>query len=257
MTAPSKWQRKLILVFRSEKKLNAGKIVKTFNDKNIDEMKATTITESMCNLETLSNKHKTKDLEGHLNNLKYQLIGQSELCFYHMALIILLRRKYKTDKTFVEFERLWTTETAYLLKHLSLRWIISACDTFIDHTDDITRAAILMNVTTLMNTLRVYETKHFLQLPSNSKPLTLISDKIDRLYRGNLPLYDDLTYFRVGSDDSLKNMRRRYENFYNTDKLATTILLSIFDKLQNNDSAFSTLRSLHKNDRSKWWLDSL
>jgi len=255
MTTSSTWQRKLLLIFKSEKRLNAGKIFETYNDKSFEEMKATVITESMCNLETLTDERKTKDLEGHLNNLKYQMVGYSELYFYHNTLIILLRRKYKIDETFAELERLWTAQSDYLSEHLSIRWIVSACDTFIDYSKDRNRAAILMNVVTLMNTLRAYETKYFLQLPSNAKPMPLIDDKIDMLYRGDLPLYDGLTYFRVGGDDSLRNMRKRYEKFYKTDKLATTILLSVFDKLQNNDSAFSTLRSLHKVDWSKWWLD--
>jgi len=29
----------------------------------------------------------------------------------------------------------------------------------------------------------------------------------------------------------------------------------VFEKLQNNDSAFATLRQLHRDDWSKWWLD--
>ena len=59
----------------------------------------------------------------------------------------------------------------------------------------------------------------------------------------------------MGSDDTLKNMRKRYESFYGSDKLATTMLLSVFDKLQKNNSAFSTMRSLHKSKNSEWWLD--
>lgn len=191
MTTLSKWQRKLVLLVKSERRLNAGKIIKTFNDKSFDEMKSTIITESMCNLETLTDKRKTKDLECHLNNLKYQMRGHSELYY----------------------------------------------------------------VVTLINTLRAYETKNFLQLPNQVKCIPLVDDKVTMLYQGDLPLYDDLTYFRIGGDDSLKNMRRRYEKFYEVDYLANTILLFVFDKLQTHDNAFYTLRLLHKDERSRWWLD--
>lgn len=255
MTTPSGWQRQLILLFKSEKTLNAKAIVNRLSEKSIDEMKASIITTLMCNPTALTNKPRTKDLTEHLDNLKHQFVGQSELCFYHATLIVLLRRGYKTDDTFAEFEHLWNTETDYLLKHLSLRWIISACDTFVDHTNDKTRAAILMNIPTLMNTLRVYETRYFLQDDSDSTPL--VDDNIDALYRGDLLLYDGLTYFRIGSDDTLKNMRNRYESFFHSDKLATTILLSVFDRLQSNDSAFTTMRVLHKDEKSRWWSDSL
>ena len=253
MATPSSWQRKLLLIFRSEKRLNAGKIIKTYNDKSFDEMKATTITESMCDMEALTNERKSTDLENHLNNLKYKSLGESELCFYHNTLIILMRRKYKIDKTFAEFERLWEAESDYLLTHLSLRWIVSACDTFIDHSNNTHRAAILMNVVTLMNTLRTYETKNFLQLPVNTEHTSLLAEKIEMLYASDLPLYDGLTYFRVGGDDSLRNMRKRYKTFYKTDRLATTILLTVFEKIQHHNTAFNALRPLHKDDWSKWW----
>ncbi|WP_352337422.1 hypothetical protein [Psychrobacter sp. 16-MNA-CIBAN-0192] len=255
MTTPTGWQRKFILLFKNEKTLNAQAIINQFTKKSLNEMKACTITVSTCNSVALSNKPRTKDLQDHLDNLKHQFIGQSELCFYHANLIVFLRRGYKIDSTFTDFEYLWNTETDYLLNHLSLRWIVSACDTFIDHTHDTTRAAILMNVPTLINTLRVYETKEFLQHNSNSIPL--VDDSVSALYNGDLPLYNGLTYFRIGSDDTLKNLRNRYEIFYDSDKLATSILLSVFDKLQYNDSAFTTMRNLHKDEKSSWWLESL
>ena len=223
MTTPSNWQRKLLLIFLSEKRLNAGKIVKNYDGKSFDEMKTTIITESSCDIEALTDERKSTDLEIHLNNLKYQSLGDSE--------------------------------SDYLLEHLSLRWIVSACDTFIDHSNNSLRAAILMNVITLMNTLRVHETKNFLQLSANAEPKPLLDEKTDILYAGDLPLYDGLTYFRIGTDDSLRNMRKRYNKFQKVDKLATTILLAVFEKLQNNQSAFATLRQLHRDDWSKWWYD--
>ena len=256
MTTSSNWQRKLTLMFKSEKRLNAGKIVKSYDNKSFAQMKATTITESMCDIEALTNERKSTDLENHLNNLKHQMIGGSELYFYHNTLVILLRRKYKREQVFAEFERLWAAESAYLLEHLSIRWIVSACDTFIDYSKDNGRVAILMNVITLVNTLRAYETKNFLQLPLNNESWPLLEEKTALLYAGDLPLYNGLTYFRIGTDDSLRNMRKRYRRFYNVDELATTILLSVFEKLQNSDSAFATLRELHRDDWSKWWQDS-
>ena len=255
MTTSTNWQRKLLLVFRSEKRLNAGKVFKNYDGKSFDEMKAITITESLCNIEALTDERKSTDLEAHLNNLKHQSLGESELCFYHNTLVILMRRKYKIVKIFAEFERLWVAESQYLLENLSLRWIVSACDTFIDHSDNVNRAAILMNVITLMNTVRTYETKNFLQTPPGAEPIPLFDEKTDILYAGDLSLYDGLTYFRIGTDDSLRNMRKRYHKFYKVDKLATTILLAVFEKLQNNQSAFATLRQLHTDDWSKWWLD--
>ena len=216
-------------------------------------MKDTLIIAAMCDATALTHKPRTNDLSAHLENLKHQFIGQSELCFYHATLVVLLRRAYKIDDTFAEFESLWATETDYLRQNLSLRWLISACDTFADHSKNNTRVAILMNATTLMNTLRIYETQQFLQTDSESSSRPINKDKVESLYASDQPLYEGLTYFRIGSDDTLKNMRNRYEQFINIDRLATIMLLSIFDRLQINNSAFATMRSLHKSTRSEWW----
>ncbi|MEN2751020.1 hypothetical protein AAIR29_05160 [Psychrobacter sp. FBL11] len=257
MTKMNALKRKAILIFKSEKRLGAARLVKTYHDRSFDEMKATIITESMCDSEALTHKPRTKDLNAHLDNLKHYFIGYSELSFYHATLVVLLRRKYKVAETFAEFEQLWNTETEYLLQQLPLRWLISACDTFIDHTSNTSRAAILMNAATLINTLRVYETKQFLQLGAASSPELnpVDTENVEALYRSDISLYDGLTYFRIGSDDTLINMRKRYESFYKNDELAATILLSIFDRLQTNHSAFHTMRTLHKSDRPKWWVE--
>ena len=255
MSVSPTWQRKLTLLFKSEKTFNAAAIVSDFSKKNIAEMKKTIITDAECNADALSDKPRTKNLTEHLDNLKHQFIGQSELCFYHATLVVLLRRNYRTTDTFAEFQTLWESEFDYLLEYLSLRWIVSACDTFIDHSANNDRAAILLNVITLINTLKVYETKQFLQLSTAVEQTSLVTDKVNALYHSHLPLYDGLTYFRIGTDDTLKHMRSRYEKLYTVDKLATTMLLFVFDKLQSNNSAFATLRTLHKDQKSQWWFD--
>ncbi len=253
MKALSGWRRKLALIALSEKRLDAPVIMKNYSNKSIDEMKSIIITDSMCDAAALTNRPRTNDLQAHLDNLKHQFIGQSELCFYHATLVVLLRRNYKTEQTFTEFEQLWTFETDYLLKHLSLRWIVSACDTFIDHSTNVARAAILMNVVTLINTLRVYETREYLQLNLVQAGPSLNKTNVTTLYSGDSRLYDDLTYFRIGTDDTLRNMRARYEAFKDLDQLATSILLFVFEQIQNSQTAFSLMKSLHKDEKSKWW----
>lgn len=264
MTSYSTWQRKLALVFKSEKTLDAPSVIAAFADKTIADMKSTIITSAMCRDSALTDKPRIKNLLDHLDNLQHEFIGQSELCYYHAVLIVLVRRQYKVEELFAEFEQLWESHTEYLLNHLSLRWLVSACDTFVDHSSNTARAAILMNVITMVNTLKIYETQQYLQTPlapstvalENTVSLnSLIDDKVDSLYETHLSLYDGLTYFHIGTDDTLKNMRHRYQQFHEKDKLATTMLLFAFDRLQNTKSAFATMKALHKDDKSKWWLD--
>lgn len=245
------WKRKAALLFKSEKRLGAGQVFSSFSAKSYDEMKNTIINEWDVDLENIPNKVRVKDLTGHLNKVKKEFIDQSELSFYHATLVVLLRRGYKPNKVFEEYENLWEIEYDFLINNLSLRWIVSACDTFVDFSSNRSRAAIMMNVVTLINTLKVYETDSYLK--SINKRNDLISERVETLYNGDLGLYNGLSYFRIGTDDTLKHMRERYKKFYSEDKLSTTILLSVFDKLQQIDCAYSTVKKLHKDEKTKWW----
>ena len=198
-----------------------------------------------------SDKPRLKDLSAHLNKVKTEFIDKPEICFYHATLIVLLRRGYKSKETYKEFEKLWETESDFLLSNLSLRWIVSACDTFVDHSPNPLRSAIFLNVSTLINTLKIYETEKFLR---GFEAIDDINEKnVEALYLKHLALYQGLTYFRIGTDDTLRNMRTRYEAFKDLDQLATSILLFVFEQIQNSQTAFSLMKSLHKDEKSKWW----
>lgn len=245
------WKRKAVLLFASEKSFGAKETLSKYSNKSYESMKNRVLTEA--EIEWVENAHRPrlKNLLDHLKKVKAEFINQPEICFYHATLIILLRRGYKPEETFAEFERLWETESEFLLNNLSLRWIVSACDTFVDHPNNPIRSAVLLNVTTLINTLKVYETEKFLRGFDTLKETN--QNNVNALYAKHLDLYNGLTYFRIGADDTLKNMRNRYEKFKDKDLLATTILLYVFNQLQTENTAFSLVKSLHKDDNSKWW----
>lgn len=248
----SGWKRKAVLLFASEKKLGASETLLSYSNKSYADMKTKILIENEVELVEDAHKPRIKNLSDHLNKVKAEFINQPEICFYHATLIILLRRGYKLQETFKEFERLWEAESDFLLNSLSLRWIVSACDTFVDHLTDPLRSAILLNVATLVNTLKVYETQTYLCGLKDIK--TTLEENINSLYAEHLTLYNGLTYFRIGTDDTLRNMRERYEGFKKLDPLAAKILLFVFDKVQALDTAFSLVKSLHKDEKSQWWV---
>lgn len=251
MAQLSGWKRKAVLLFKSERTLGAKDIASSYTDKSYQDMKQIMITAKDIDLNSIIDKPRIKDLTGHLNKVKNEFIGKSELCYYHATLIILLRRGFKPKEIFRNFESLWESESDYLLNNLSLRWLISACDTFVDHSENPLRSAILLNAVTLINTLKVYETEKFLRSFQDFKDIN--EENVARLYAEHLSLFDGLTYFRIGADDTLKNMRQRYQCFEEKDKLAYDILIFIFDKIQNLETAFSLMKKLHKDDKSQWW----
>jgi hypothetical protein len=105
------------------------------------------------------------DLQAHLQRLRQEFIGQPELLYHHAALIVLIRREAAPEQNFARFKQLWLSEQAFLSEHLDLRWLVAACDTFIDHDPDAGLRATLMNAVLLVNTIKLQETERFLQGP--------------------------------------------------------------------------------------------
>lgn len=250
---PTGWQRKATLLFKSEKLLGAETIFGYFSTLSFADMKATIITPQLQIFDSVAPQADTqnhlepkrfKDLHSHFARLQQEFIGQSLLCLYHAVLVVLLRRNFQPTSTYAAFENLWQSEFAFLTQQLSLRWLVSAADTFVDFSPSPTRQAILINVASLVNTLKVYETK--LDLLGN--PQTLNPDKIHAQQQQHLPLYEGLRYFRLGTDDTLANMRQRYAKFADVDKFASDFLLGVFERLQHAPTAFALLRQFHEFD---------
>lgn len=189
-----------------------------------------------------------EDLATHFRHLSQEFDGESELSFYHAVVIILLRRGDDTTSNFERFEQLWQTQADYLLQTLSIRWLVSACDTFVDYCDNPLRQAILMNGVSVVNTLKVYETTLDLHA---SQPMP-VAENIQQHYAKHQQLYDGLTYFRAGTDDSLYQMLRRYANFESHDPFAYHLLMTIFRRLEAQPSGFALMRELHLNKDHLW-----
>lgn len=267
-----RWYRNFILLFKSEKRLGASQLIDNYAQQELEVMKGRIIkTDTASIIDTFIQAHpqllqqgslseaesiladyeprRIRNLYTHLTHLQQEFIGQSELNYYHAVLIVLLRRRFQPEKTFQTFSALWQNHTQYLCDNLSLRWIASACDTFIDFDSNATRKAILLNVITLINAVKAYETQQFLYHPN------AVVDECQAaiLSANHKPLYAGLTYFRVGKDDTLKHMRERYNRLYTSDPFATTLLLRVFDRLHDYPTAFATLKQLHKDENSPWW----
>ena len=75
---------------------------------------------------------KKKRLDDHFQMLRVEFKGRARIEFYHAVLIVLIRRQIKLLPTLELFFDLWDKEADFLCERLSLRWIVSACDTICD-----------------------------------------------------------------------------------------------------------------------------
>lgn len=191
-----------------------------------------------------------KDLNIHIHNLKEEFVGQSELNHFHASLIVLIRRDIDTHQNYQKFKALWLTERDFLLKSLNIRWLISACDTFIDYDEDTTLQAILMNAVVLINTIKAQETESLLcdQQYIESEVMRT------KLETERVALFDGTSALAVGTDDTLRNMRWRLDKVCAAHELGK-IVIEIFDRLQNpqNNNVYSRSKQRHTRERTRWW----
>lgn len=104
----------------------------------------------------------SKSLDQHLENLRREFSGQSELLWYHAKLIVLIRREFQTSQQYAEFRSLWEQEGDFLRENLNIRWLVSATDTFAEHDADPAVRAVAMMASVLVNTVKMQESERFI-----------------------------------------------------------------------------------------------
>jgi hypothetical protein len=215
------------------------------SDLNFTVMKDTIIdSESQCYTHGSKN-----DLKHHLNDLRNEFHGATELEYYHAKLNVLLRRKFKTKETFQKFKKLWQAECRFLIKHLNTRWLISAADSFVDQDPDPLARSYAFTAISLVNTCKLYETERF---ASETNDVHYNSKRIEELQKKRIPLFDGTSAFTIGTDDTLRNMRWRFESL---PKIMPTslILKEIFDRLNQHETAYKRIKDKHIRKNTIWW----
>jgi len=192
----------------------------------------------------------SNNLEEHFIALRDEFVGQSELCYTHAKIVVLIRRDFEAKNHFALFEQLWKQEKDYLLKHLNIRWLISAADTFADFSDDDSIKGLSVACSCLLNTVKMQESERFI---TNAQNFIDDKEKITRLdNEERISLFDGTSVFKVGTDDTLRNMRWRIDKVAKINT-AGEILLEIFLRLQEHDTVFKRLKARHRRSKTGWW----
>lgn len=242
----SKWQN-LLSLNQHKKRFGADKVASSMVNVDIEALKSHIISG-----DTLVYTYGAdKDIAKHIDNLREEFIGQPELSFYHAKLIVLIRREFQTEKHYAEFEALWLQEYEFLCHHLSTRWLISACDTFIDYSSDDYLRALLMNAVVLINTIKLQESERFLTLTQDA---TVNEERKHLLQTERLALFDGIAGFAVGTDDTLRNMRWRLDKLIQDHSLGM-IVDEVFNRVQllESNNVYSRFRAMHTRDKTAWW----
>jgi len=244
-------------------KKNKSKLAKFFSLKRHLRRRNANKLSSMINLDFKSQKkslinsgnlrytHGSSDnLTLHFENLKNEFTGKSELEYTHAKIIVLMRREYKTKKYFKIFLDLWEEETSFLLKNLNIRWLVSAADTFADFSEKDSEKAAAIACSCLVNTIKLQESEIFLSKRKEYSFDKTLLQKLENEER--FALFDGLSVFKFGTDDTIRNMRWRIDKLAKR-CLVGKILLEIFKRLQNHNSTYQRAKKLHYRNQTEWW----
>ncbi len=204
----------------------------------------------IANGDTLYTHGSANNLEDHFLSLRNEFTGQSELCYTHAKIIVLIRRDFEAKKQYLLFENLWHEEKVFLLKELNTRWLMAAADTFSDYSNDDSVRSLSVACACILNTVKIQETERYITNAHNFEDDKEKIAKLDNEER--VALFDGTSAFKVGTDDTLRNMRWRIDKAAKIN-IAGEILLEVFLRLQKNDTVFKRLKDRHIRSKTGWW----
>lgn len=247
MVARKKSKLEKLLSFNQHKKrFGAKELSKNLAQVDYNRLKATTINDR-----DIAYTHGSeKSLHQHIENLRSEFAGQSELLHYHAKLIVLIRREFDTSENVQLLNHLWLAETEFLLKSLNTRWLVAAADTFAEHSQDRAEKTLALSISMLVNTLKLVETERFLQCAEH---LSDNKERLEQLSTSRVSLFDGTSAFAVGTDDTLRNMRWRLDDLCQEQTLCSRILTEIFTRIQSTETIYQRFRQRHTRKKTNWW----
>jgi hypothetical protein len=191
----------------------------------------------------------SNNIEEHFEDLISEFSGQSELCYTHAKIIVLIRRDFEVRSHFSLFEQMWDEEKDFLLKNLNTRWLIAAADTFSDHSKNDVTKSLSIACACLLNTVKMQESERFI---TNANQSVDDREKLDALdNQERFALFDGVSVFKFGTDDTLRNMRWRIDKVKKIN-IAGEMLSELFGRLQKFDTVYKRSKDRHIRDKTIW-----
>lgn len=183
------------------------------------------------------------DLDEHLKMLMREFTGSSLLAFYHAYLTVNIRRQIHTKRNIRKFFYLWKKESEFLTRHLSSKWLISACDSIIDYSHDQKEKSIAIATILFMKTIKLYESEK-----------TMYSQIRKEGYYSNPKdvLFDKWTAYCAKGGDLVKNMIQRVNENKDPSKVSWKILLEFLSRVHQYDTVYKRFAILNEGP-NKWY----
>lgn len=239
------WLHKFFSYSRWQRRFGAYKAFSHINQSQYNGLKETIIEGQ----ETVLTRGSSNDVNKHVDALRKEFTGQSELALHHALVIVKIRREYHTQASFRELKALWEAEETWLLRNLNARWLIAASDSYADHDSRPTVQALALATSVLANTVKIYETEATL---SNADRPALDASRLEEVGRTAIPLFDGMSCLTVGTDDTLRNMVWRVKAIAQ-DHVTGRILLELLQRFNQLPTAYYRMRIQHTRKKTQWW----
>lgn len=184
-------------------------------------------------------------LSDHLIILQRELAGLPQVVLAHAALVVLIRRETALEAALDRYFALWDRHEAVLLASLSLRWLVSAADTFADHGRSAAERATGLATALFANTIKLYETE---------RVFSLNLDPTEADYRAQTPQFDlgGMVPFNVQRGDTVGNMFDRKDRVIAGLGVSGRVLDEVTTRCANLETVYSRFRKLHVSKGHKW-----
>ena len=247
MKKPSGPLRKFFSLSRWRRRFGASELNMPKDARDLQAMKHQTVAADQPPEQTRGSHN---DVKTHIRALISEFSGQPELALHHATLIVLIRRESALAENLDSFWRLWQSEGAWLVKHLNIRWLVSAADTFADHAEDPVDRSLALSVSLLVNTVKAYETERYLD---NTPDVVYCPKRVAHVQEHLVPIFEGVSCYTVGSDDTMRNMVWRIQAT-GKDRAVGQILDAILERLGHLPTPFGRMRAIHTRKKTEWWI---
>lgn len=176
------------------------------------------------------------DFFEHMNEIRSEFTGRSELLYIHCGLVVALRRRLEVCHFLPLFLRMWREEGAFLRSGLSLRWLVSTGDTLIDHGENAGQKALALASVLFVNTIKMSESERHIHGLRNKEMEIAAS-------AGGF-LFDGLTCFSVSDGDMVQNMEKRAGKLVDQDDIAGPLLGEVMRRIADGPTVYRRMAEL-------------
>lgn len=171
----------------------------------------------ITDVQPAKNLNRCADVEQNIQLVRSEFLGKPEICHTLVKHIIYLRRGMDITINRTEFFRLVATYINTFIKHYDVRWLLSICDTYVDHGDQ-QSSAIAMNIVNIVNGTNITNT-----ILHNCKDPNMVIKQTDAKY----PTWGGMITCDVATGDTIHNMMVRNDKIIEKDSILNKIWCEI------------------------------